>query len=61
MTHGGEDLLMIRKTLDTVWSLLMLPVKLILLPFKVVSLIVSIVIYGLMLLLLGGVVYVFVL
>ncbi|MEF8937346.1 hypothetical protein [Halovenus amylolytica] len=52
---------MIRNLLGFLWSLLMLPIKLILLPFKLLSLLVSIVIYSLILLLLGGIVFLFVL
>jgi len=52
---------MIRSLLGFLWSLLMLPVKLIMLPFKLLSLLVSIVMYSSVLLLLGAIVFVFIL
>ncbi len=52
---------MVRNAISAFLSLLTLPVKLVMLPFKIVSLVVSLVIYMVMFLLLGSVVYLFVL
>ena len=52
---------MIKSLLSLLWSLLMLPIKLIMLPFKIVSAIITIVFYGVILLLLSGALYLFVL
>ena len=48
---------MLRTIISAIWWLLMLPVRLVMLPFKIVSAIVSIVIYAIVLLILFGVVY----
>jgi hypothetical protein len=47
--------------LETLWNIVTLPVKLVLLPFKILSFIVSLVIYGTVLLLLAAIVFLFVL
>jgi hypothetical protein len=44
--------------LKTAWGLLKLPVKLVLLPFRIASFIVSLVVYGVVLLLLALIVFV---
>ena len=46
--------------LSLLWWLIKLPIKLILLPYKIVSTIISIVFYAVVLLLIGGVIYYFV-
>lgn len=52
---------MLRTALKTLWRLVTLPITLILLPFKVASLLISLVVYGTVLLVLGLVVVLFVL
>jgi len=52
---------MIASILGTLWSLLKLPVTLVLLPFRILSALVSLVVYGTVLLVLGLLVFVFVL
>jgi len=47
--------------LKTIWNLLMLPVKLVLLPFRIASFLVSLVVYGVLFLLLGLIIFVLVL
>jgi len=48
---------MIKQVISTLWSLLMLPIKLILLPYKIVSTILSLVFYALILAIAGGLIY----
>ena len=48
---------MIKSILSLLWWLLMLPIRLIMLPFKIVSFVVSLVIYSLVLLLIIGIVW----
>lgn len=52
---------MLRSLLKTLWSLLWLPVKLVLLPYRIVSFIVSLAVYGTVVLVLGLAIFVFVL
>jgi len=52
---------MLRQLFSLLWSLVMLPIKLLLLPFKIASAIISIVIYGTILLVLGLLVFLLVL
>ena len=52
---------MVTRIVGGIWSLLWLPVKLVLLPFKIVSMLVTLVVYGLILLVLSGAIYFFVL
>lgn len=52
---------MVTQLFGAVWSLLKLPVKLVLLPFKILSMIVSLIVYGILLLVLSGAIYVFLL
>jgi len=47
--------------LKTLWNLVTLPVKVVLLPFKILSLIVSAVVYAIVLLLLAAIVFLFLL
>lgn len=52
---------MIGKLLGLLWALVKLPFKILLLPFKIVSMILSLVFYLGVLLLLGAIIFVFVL
>jgi len=47
--------------LNTLWNLVTLPVKLVLLPFKILSFIVSMIVYSIVLLLLLAIVVLFIL
>jgi len=47
--------------LNTLWNLVTLPVKLVLLPFKILSFIVSMIVYSIVLLLLLAIVFLFIL
>lgn len=48
---------MIGRIIGVLWTLVKLPVKLVLLPYKIVSFVISMAIYALVLAALGGVVY----
>ena len=52
---------MIGKVLSLLWELVKLPIKLILLPFQIVSAIISLIFYAVLLLIAGGLIYVFIL
>jgi hypothetical protein len=52
---------MIGKALELLWTLVKLPIKLILLPFQIVSAIVSLIFYAILLLVASGLIYFFVL
>lgn len=48
---------MIGKAISTLWSLIKLPIKIILLPYKIVSTIISLIFYALILAIAGGLIY----
>lgn len=48
---------MIGRLISVLWTIITLPVKLILLPFRIASFIVSVVVYGLALIILAGAIY----
>lgn len=56
---GSEDVRM--SLLKALWDIVTLPVTLILLPFKILSFIVSVVVYSIVLLLLAAIVFLFIL
>jgi hypothetical protein len=52
---------MIGKLISLLWTLVKLPIKLILLPYRIVSAIISLIIYATILLIASGIIYFFVL
>jgi hypothetical protein len=61
MSYGDYFPTMIGKLISLLWTLVKLPIKLILLPYRIVSAIISLIIYATILLIASGIIYFFVL